>query len=47
MTLRLVYFPRPKPSWRLPSRAAAIAHTFSVQARSLWDTTAKVSMIWW
>src|SRR6476619_278634 len=47
MTLRLVYLPRPKPSWRLPSLAAAIAQTFSVQARSLVPTPANVSTTWW
>src|SRR6478609_144422 len=47
MTLRLVYLPRPKPSWRLPSLAAAMAQTFSVQAWSLVPTLAKVSTTWW
>ncbi len=46
ITLRLVYLPSPKPSWRLPSRAAAIAQTFSVHDGSLELTDANVSGIW-
>ena len=45
MTLRLTYLPRPKATLSEPSRAAAMAHTFSVQARSLCATRAKVSAI--
>ena len=44
ITLRLMYLPRPKPSWRLPSLAAAIAQTFSVHDGSLDPTLAKVSV---
>src|SRR6478752_4889437 len=47
ITLRLVYLPRPKPSWSDPSRAAAIAHTFSVHDGSVVPTVAKVSTTWW
>ena len=38
ITLRFVYLPRPKPSWSEPSRAIAIAQTFSVHAGSLGPT---------
>src|SRR4029077_18808287 len=47
MTPRLVYLPIPSASCSEPSRAQAMAHTFSVQERSLWATAAKVSVIWW
>src|SRR6478735_5464813 len=47
MTFRLLYRPSPNPSWRLPSRAIAMAQTFSVQARSDDPVTANVSTIWW
>jgi hypothetical protein len=39
----LVYLPRPKPICRLPSRAIAMAQTFSVQDGSLVTTLANVS----
>src|SRR4029077_16598586 len=47
ITLRLVYLPSPKPSCSDPSRAAAIAHTFSVHDGSVVPTVAKVSTTWW
>ena len=47
MTSRFGYLPMPKPSCSAPSRAHAIAHTFSVQERSDCDTVANVSVIWW
>jgi hypothetical protein len=46
ITFRLVYLPSPKPSCSDPSRAAAIAHTFSVHDRSACATRACVSTIW-
>jgi hypothetical protein len=46
-TPRLVYFPMPNASCSDPSRAAAIAQTFSVHDLSVWPTVAKVSTIWW
>jgi len=40
-----VYFPTPNPTCSEPSRAAAMAHTFSVHERSAWATLAWVSTI--
>ena len=47
MTPRLVYLPSPNPICSEPSRAQAMAQTFSVHDRSVWLTVANVSTIWW